>query len=65
MTEGMTLEEALEVLILFLKDEWPGPEFKLNNALKLGIEALKEIDHLHVTQVLGEDELLPGETKGE
>lgn len=33
------------------------------DAVKLGIEALKKIDYLHVTKVLGKDELLPGETK--
>jgi len=36
---------------------------KLEEAIKLGIEALKEIEHLHASQVLGDDELLPGETK--
>ena len=65
MTEGMSLEEALEVLILFLKDEWPGPEFKLNNALKLGIEALIVVNHYSYQQRAWEGRLLPGETKEE
>lgn len=33
------------------------------DALRLSIEALKEIKHLRKSQVLHDDELLPGETK--
>ena len=53
------------IAILELSDTWP-QEFNkddLRDALKLGIEALKEIKHLHEAQILEEDELLPGETK--
>lgn len=59
----MTIDKAIERLEVFV-ERHPGPGYSdLIPSIKLGIEALKEIQHLHVSQVLGEDELLPGETE--
>jgi len=61
--EGITIDEAIEIKERWKKANYPPPLADEINADNLSIEALKKIDYLHVTKVLGEDELLPGETK--
>ncbi|MDO9578949.1 MAG: hypothetical protein Q7J06_00025 [Bacteroidales bacterium] len=61
----MKISKAIEILSHFGRY---GSNVKFNDvkeATQLGIEALKEIQHLHESQVLDEDELLPGETPEE
>ena len=59
----MTLQEAIKILDDYesFGAECTHPD--LPDAIKLGNEALKEIKWLHESQVLHDDELLPGETK--
>jgi len=59
----VTIDKAIELLNDIIRSGTePGyPIF--DNAIKLGIEALKQIKWLHESHVLHDDELLPGETK--
>ena len=59
----MNLLKAIEVLTLLLNDDWPGPARDANDALKLGIEALKRIQDMRISPCCTADEILPGETK--
>lgn len=61
----MNLDKAIELLELNVKLAGRKMPPDTLAALQLGIEALKEIQHLHESQVLHADELLPGETLGE
>ncbi len=59
----MTLEKAIEILEFFLKDNWRGPEVELNDALNLGIQALKAVEFTRDNNFRLPLGLLPGETK--
>lgn len=59
----MKIERAIEILKERVRIGDPLKNEAYEDALKLGIEALREIQYLHVSQVLDEDELLQGETK--
>lgn len=59
----MTLEEAIKRLTDRNTEKWDGNCDKDAEADTLGIEALKEINHLREIQPLWGDELLPGETE--
>ena len=56
----MDPEKAIEILEDATHFHFPADGLEFRDAVKLGIEALKEIQHLHKSQVLHDDELLPG-----
>jgi hypothetical protein len=58
----MTIDEAIKILNHYqVEGEAPCPP-KLDDALKLGIEALKKIKRQRLYQFKGEIRPLPGET---
>jgi len=59
----MTLKEAIEVLRDIVTYVKPGDPPEEHDALKLGIEALKRIQHLRGYSMTQVDTKLPGETK--
>lgn len=59
----MTLKEAIEELTQYLPTHrWP-PYSGLDDAMKLGIEALKVLQHGRLIGQHYDPDLLPGETK--
>lgn len=59
----MTLDKAIEILTISLNFTGKDLNPNLKTAMELGIEALKQVKWLHESQVLYENDLLPGETK--
>jgi len=59
----MNIEEAIEILERHYVLHLDVPRAELDKAVKLGIEALKLIQHQSPNRTLPGTELLPGETK--
>lgn len=59
----MTIDEAIKVLGIENKNPWNRDNSPLRQAVKLGVEALKELKALRKTTLWGEWKPLPGETK--
>ena len=60
----MNIEKAIEILDKLHENTYLLVSWKRDQeALKLGIEALKQVKYLHETGILHATELLPGETK--
>jgi len=59
----MTIDEAIKKIQYVIDDRPQIYSDEVLAALKLAIEVLKEIKWLHESQVLHDDELLPGETE--
>ena len=59
----MTLEEAIEILELFVHAPWLAPVGEDIEAAKLGIEAMKRVGSYRHFPDRGPGELLPGETE--
>jgi len=59
----MNIDKAIEVLTLENKHPWNNDNSDLRNAVKLGIEALKRIEHLRPNYAYANATRLPGETK--
>lgn len=59
----MEIDKAIEILGTFTFASKTIPRNDVNDTVKLGIEALKQIKYLREIHILYEDELLPGETK--
>lgn len=58
----MTIDEAIKFLENYPAGLSPDSSIPFTKAIRLGIEALKQIKWLHESHVLHDDELLPGET---
>jgi len=59
----MTIDEAIEILDLEISCDFEGNEKDRQDAVKLGIEALKHIYELRHHHNVLPDYLLPGETE--
>lgn len=59
----MTLQEAIELLAQWHKDLQHDKLPRYHNALRLGIEALKEVGYYRENPISYVLKLLPGETK--
>lgn len=57
----MKIEKAIEILTDSLKGTWPTPNSDFNDAIKLGIEALKRVQYLRTPGGVITDVRLPGE----
>jgi len=57
----MKLEKAIEILTTFTFASKTIPRNDVNDAIKLGIEALKEVKRYRGHHVLSKIKLLPGE----
>ena len=59
----MTIDEAIRVNQELLDGEYDHRDATMENALQLGIEALKDIAHCRTLGILDAEHYLPGETK--
>ncbi len=60
----MTLEKAIEILENQYKRHKVGGDTNYRDAVKLGIEALKEVKRSREEDYIGDTGLLPGEERG-
>ncbi len=60
----MKLDKVIELLSIEAEVKLRTGEIDLRNAIRVSIEAVKKVQHLHKIQVLQRDELLSGETDG-
>lgn len=58
----MKLEKAIEILTHTLEVKSPLGKFPVDDAIQLGIEALKQIKHVQCGEIINSDVVLPGET---
>lgn len=59
----MKLREAIEILANSQKGTWPTPNSDFDDAIQLGIEAMKRIRLSRNRHFTLHDDLLPGETE--
>ena len=59
----MKLDEAIEILDRHFNLHFDAPRIELDEAAKLGIEALKRLAFNRLNTIATSDELLPGETE--
>lgn len=61
----ITLKKSIEVLDLNVRQRNPSMPLDVFNALKLGIEAMKEVTRARLGNPALDGELLPGEAEGD